>query len=56
LPELSLSTKLTFGFRKAEVLEAAHERGILHRDLKPANVKVTSDGPAKTLDFGIAKA
>ncbi len=53
---LPLDEALHFAKQIAEALEYAHEKGIIHRDLKPANVKITSDGKAKVLDFGLAKA
>jgi serine/threonine protein kinase len=53
---LPLDEALSIATQIAEALEAAHDRGIIHRDLKPANVKITPDGKAKVLDFGLAKA
>jgi len=52
---LNLERAVEIAIQIAEGLEVAHSKGIIHRDIKSANIMLDERGPAKIMDFGLAK-
>lgn len=54
--QLSIDARVRLFVSVCHAVEHAHRSGVVHRDLKPSNILVDSDGHAKLIDFGIARA
>lgn len=55
LQQGSLDERVGRWRRAAELVQIAHEHGVIHRDLKPANFLQAQDGAIFLTDFGLAK-
>jgi serine/threonine protein kinase/Tfp pilus assembly protein PilF len=52
--ELGLDRIVEIAIQVADGLRAAHGLSVVHRDIKPSNIKMSPDGWAKIMDFGLA--
>ncbi len=57
--ELSVARKLELLAKVCDIVQFAHQQGVIHRDLKPSNILVSDSDQGevqiKILDFGIAR-
>ncbi|MDA2926146.1 protein kinase [Acidobacteria bacterium AH-259-G07] len=51
---IPFAKKIDLIIQTSDGLHYAHHKGIVHRDIKPGNIRLSRDGRAKILDFGIA--
>ena len=52
---VSAAEACDLGHQVASALAEAHKHNLVHRDIKPSNVRLTPEGQAKLLDFGLAR-
>jgi response regulator RpfG family c-di-GMP phosphodiesterase len=52
---LSVTEACDHGYQIASALAEADKHRMVHRDIKPSNIRITPEGQAKLLDFGLAR-